>query len=98
MCIRDRVRDVLAKMKRDGLAATLQTVRSRLAQPQSVGYSSAGVVLAVGDGVADINVGAVSYTHLDVYKRQLSHQAQHLATIYRQASQGSGVQQSPEFS
>jgi predicted dehydrogenase/NADPH:quinone reductase-like Zn-dependent oxidoreductase len=53
----DLVRDVLAKMKRDGLAATLQTVRSRLAQPQSVGYSSAGVVLAVGDGVADINVG-----------------------------------------
>jgi len=53
----DLVRDVLAKMKRDGLAATLQTVRSRLAQPQSVGYSSAGVVLAVGDGVADISVG-----------------------------------------
>src|ERR1700678_2821593 len=53
----DLVRDVLAKMKRDGLAATLQTVRFRLAQPQSVGYSSAGVVLAVGDGVADINVG-----------------------------------------
>jgi len=31
-------------------------------------------------------------------KLTLSHQAQHLATIYRQASQGSGVQQSPEFS
>jgi predicted dehydrogenase/threonine dehydrogenase-like Zn-dependent dehydrogenase len=53
----DLVRDVLAKVKRDGLTSTLQTVRSRLDQPQSVGYSSAGEVVAVGDGVADINVG-----------------------------------------
>ena len=53
----DLVRDVLAKMQRDGLASTMQAVRSRLDQPQSVGYSSAGVVVAVGDGVADINVG-----------------------------------------
>jgi len=53
----DLVRDVLAKLRRDGLASTLQTVRSRLDQPQSVGYSSAAVVVAVGDGVADINVG-----------------------------------------
>ena len=53
----DLVRDVIAKMQRDGLASTLQTVRSRLDQPQSVGYSSAGVVVAIGDGIADINVG-----------------------------------------
>ena len=53
----DLVRDVMAKMRRDGLASTLQAVRSRLDQPQSVGYSSAGVVIAVGDGVTDINVG-----------------------------------------
>ncbi len=53
----DLVRDVMAKLQRDGLASTLQTVRSRLDQPQSVGYSSAGEVVAVGDGVADINVG-----------------------------------------
>jgi predicted dehydrogenase/threonine dehydrogenase-like Zn-dependent dehydrogenase len=53
----DLVRDVMAKLRRDGLPSTLRTVRSRLDQPQSVGYSSAGVVVAVGDGVADINVG-----------------------------------------
>ena len=53
----DLVRDVIAKMRRDGLASTLRTVRSRLDQPQSVGYSSAGVVVAVGDGVTDINEG-----------------------------------------
>ncbi len=53
----DLVRDVLSKLRRDGLAATSGTVRSRLSQPQSVGYSSAGVVLAVGDGVSDISAG-----------------------------------------
>src|SRR5277367_278082 len=53
----DLMRDVMAKMQRDGLAATWQTVRSRLDQPQSVGYSSAGVVVAVGDGVSDIIPG-----------------------------------------
>ena len=53
----DLVRDVMAKLRRDGLASTMQTVRSRLDQPQSVGYSSAGVVVAVGDGIADIGVG-----------------------------------------
>ena len=53
----DLVRDVLAKIRRDGLTSTMQTVRSRLDQPQSVGYSSAGVVIAVGDGVTDINAG-----------------------------------------
>jgi predicted dehydrogenase/threonine dehydrogenase-like Zn-dependent dehydrogenase len=53
----DLVRDVLAKVRRDGVASTLQTVRSRLDQPQSLGYSSSGVVIAVGDGVSDISVG-----------------------------------------
>jgi len=53
----DLVRDVLSKLQRDGLAATIGTVRSRLDQPQSVGYSSAGIVVAVGDGVSDLAVG-----------------------------------------
>jgi predicted dehydrogenase/threonine dehydrogenase-like Zn-dependent dehydrogenase len=53
----DLVRDVLAKMRRDGLASTIQTVRARLDQPQSVGYSSAGTVVALSNGIADINVG-----------------------------------------
>jgi len=53
----DLMRDVLAKLRRDGWSSTMQTVRSRLDQPQSVGYSSAGIVVAVGDGVVDIDVG-----------------------------------------
>ena len=53
----DLVRDVLAKIRRDGLASAVQTVRSRLDQPQSVGYSSSGWVIAVGDGISDISAG-----------------------------------------
>ncbi len=53
----DLVRNVLTKLHRDGLTATVAAVRSRLDQPQSVGYSSAGIVVEVADGVCDINVG-----------------------------------------
>ena len=55
----DLVRDVMAKVRRDGLLSTVQAVRSRLDQPQSVGYSSAGVVIAVGDGVTDCTLIAL---------------------------------------
>jgi len=50
----DLVREVISKVQRDGLLSTIQTVRSRLDQPQSPGYSSAGTVIAVGEGVTDI--------------------------------------------
>jgi predicted dehydrogenase/threonine dehydrogenase-like Zn-dependent dehydrogenase len=53
----DLVRDILAKIDRDGWAATLSSVRNRLDQPASLGYSSAGSVLAVGEGVFDIKPG-----------------------------------------
>ena len=53
----DLVRDVLRKLRRDGVLSTLQAVRSRLDQPQALGYSSAGTVIAVGDGVTGISVG-----------------------------------------
>src|SRR5271167_1649666 len=53
----DLVRDVLSKINRDGLLATVSTVRSRLDQPTALGYSSAGTVVAVGEGVADLSPG-----------------------------------------
>jgi predicted dehydrogenase/threonine dehydrogenase-like Zn-dependent dehydrogenase len=53
----DLVRDVLSKISRDGLLATVATVRSRLDQPSALGYSSAGTVVAVGEAVADISPG-----------------------------------------
>lgn len=53
----DLVREVFAKVRRDGLLSAWNAVRSRLDQPQSVGYSSAGVVMEVGEGVTDTSVG-----------------------------------------
>jgi len=53
----DLVRDVLAKVRRDGIASTWNAVRSRLDQPSALGYSSAGTVVAVGEGVTDVLVG-----------------------------------------
>src|SRR5579872_1616584 len=53
----DLVRDVINKVKRDGIFSAIQTVRSRLDQPQSPGYSSAGTVMAAGEGVTDIRPG-----------------------------------------
>ncbi len=53
----DLVREVLSKIGREGLISTATAVRSRLDQPSALGYSSAGTVVAVGEGVADINVG-----------------------------------------
>jgi predicted dehydrogenase len=53
----DLVREVLSKVPRDGLLSAWQSVRTRLDQPQAPGYSSAGTVIAVGDGVTDLQPG-----------------------------------------
>src|ERR1700687_5624825 len=53
----DLVREVLSKIGRDGLIATVSAVRSRLDQPSALGYSSHGPVVAVGEGVTDLNPG-----------------------------------------
>jgi len=56
----DLVRDVLGKIRRDGLFSAVQAMRSRLDQPTSLGYSSSGTVVAVGEGVSDVSAGRVS--------------------------------------
>ena len=53
----DLVHAVLSKISRDGLVATVSAVRNRLEQPSALGYSSAGTVIAVGEGIRDINPG-----------------------------------------
>ena len=53
----DLVREVINKVQRDGIFSAIQAVSSRLDQPQSPGYSSAGTVVAVGEGVTDIQPG-----------------------------------------
>jgi predicted dehydrogenase/threonine dehydrogenase-like Zn-dependent dehydrogenase len=53
----DLVREVIGKVQRDGILSAIQAVRSRLDQPQSPGYSSAGTVMAAGEGVTDLQPG-----------------------------------------
>jgi len=53
----DLVREVWNKVRRDGVVSTLNAVRSRMDQPSAPGYSSAGTVVAVGEGVTDILPG-----------------------------------------
>jgi hypothetical protein len=49
----DLVRRVIEKVKKDGLFLTIEAVRSRLDNPIPLGYSSAGTIIEVGEGVED---------------------------------------------
>jgi NADPH:quinone reductase-like Zn-dependent oxidoreductase len=53
----DLVSEVLNKIQRDGLFSAVAAVRSRLEQPSALGYSSAGTVVGVGEGVTGLSVG-----------------------------------------
>jgi len=53
----DKVRQVLDKMRTDGLLPTLESVFARLDQPLPLGYCSAGIVLEVGEGADGFVVG-----------------------------------------
>src|SRR5262245_59526281 len=53
----EKVRQVLNKVRTDGLFATLDAVRSKLDQPLALGYCNSGVVLEVGAGVEGFAVG-----------------------------------------
>ncbi len=53
----DRVRQVLEKLRHEGIFETVGKVRRKLAEPMALGYSSAGVVLACGAGVQEFEPG-----------------------------------------
>lgn len=53
----DRVKEVLAKIKTDGLKPTLQAVFNKLGQPLPLGYCNVGKVIAVGAGVDEFKIG-----------------------------------------
>ena len=53
----DKVKQVLDKIKTDGLMPTLEAVFRKLDEPLPLGYCNAGVVLEVGSGVSDIQPG-----------------------------------------
>jgi len=49
----DKVKQVLDKIRTDGLAPTLEAVFNRLGEPMPLGYCNAGVVLEVGSKVTE---------------------------------------------
>lgn len=53
----DKVRQVLDKVKTDGIIPTIESVRAKLDQPLPLGYSNVGVVEALGQGVTGFSVG-----------------------------------------
>ncbi len=53
----DKVKQVLDKIKTDGLMPTLEAVFKRLDEPLPLGYCNAGVVLEVGAGVTEFKPG-----------------------------------------
>lgn len=53
----DLVHKVIDKVKKDGLSETIKMVSGRLDSLAALGYSSAGEVIAVGEGVTGFNVG-----------------------------------------
>jgi threonine dehydrogenase-like Zn-dependent dehydrogenase len=53
----DKVRQVLNKVKTDGLMPTFDAVRAKLDQPLPLGYCNVGTVLDVGPGVSGFAVG-----------------------------------------
>ncbi len=53
----DKVRQVLEKVKTDGLLSTYQAVAAKLDQPLALGYSNVGVVLEAGAGVDGFSAG-----------------------------------------
>ena len=53
----DKVKQVLDKIKTDGLQPTLEAIFNKLGQPLPLGYCNVGKIVAVGRGVTDFQVG-----------------------------------------
>ncbi len=53
----DKVKQVLDKIKTDGLMPTLEAVFNKLDEPLPLGYCNAGEVIAVGEGVTGFSIG-----------------------------------------
>jgi len=53
----ERVKQVLDKIKSDGLLPTLETVFNKLEQPLPLGYCNVGHIIEVGEGVSNFKIG-----------------------------------------
>ncbi|MEN9635895.1 MAG: hypothetical protein RL077_4299, partial [Verrucomicrobiota bacterium] len=53
----EKVKQVLQKIRSDGLLPTLDAVFRRLDEPLPLGYCNAGVIVGVGEGVVGYSIG-----------------------------------------
>lgn len=53
----DKVKQVIDKIKTEGLMPTLEAVFNKLGEPLPLGYCNAGEVIAVGEGVSEFSIG-----------------------------------------
>lgn len=53
----DKVKQVLDKIKTEGLVPTLEAVFNKLGEPLPLGYCNVGRVIAVGEGVSEFKIG-----------------------------------------
>ena len=53
----DKVKEVINKIKTDGLRPTIKAVFNKLGQPIPLGYCNVGKVIAVGKGVDEFSIG-----------------------------------------
>lgn len=53
----DKVKQVLDKIKTEGLVPTLEAVFNKLDEPLPLGYCNSGEVIAVGEGVTEFKIG-----------------------------------------
>ncbi len=84
----DLVRQAVDKARREGVLTTAEAALNRLDQPLPLGYSSAGVIVAVGEGLQGFKVGdrvacagggyAVHAEYVVVPKNLLAHLPPHL--------------------
>lgn len=53
----DKVKEVIQKVKTDGLKPTVNAVFNKLGQPLPLGYCNVGKVVAIGKGVSEFQIG-----------------------------------------
>ena len=77
----DKVQQVLAKARTDGLFTTLDAVQSKLDKPVPLGYCNVGIVAAVGSGVSGFRGGRSGGFERPSYA-ELVAVPQHLCALY----------------
>ena len=53
----DKVKEVLGKLKTDGIGPTINAVKNKLEQPIPLGYCNVGEVVEVGADVTEFKIG-----------------------------------------